>query len=500
MKNQVKKLVLFMSAVLLLTAVMCFGVSAAETTGQCGDNVYWTFNEETGELVFSGEGDMWDWSNSNDTFFGYKYEFVKSVVIEDGITSIGDHAFGECDYLSEIVIPDSVTRIGEEAFYSCAALKHVTIPGNVTEIEDGAFTYSGLESVTIEEGVKVIGDCAFSVCSKLKDVTIPDSVTSIGWEAFCGCVSLDSVTIPAGVKKIDSEAFWTSLYIEEFTVKSMDAEIGDLAFGLASLTWPGMSREEIIDMLWKVWTAPITDWDEYEKIANMYGDRAVELEEPVPVGTVYCHEGSTTEAYCIANGIEPVLVHFFEGEWVYDYDKMIRTRKCIHCDELETEKLEAATDEDVEVIVPENSDTDVEVDEIEKNSSDYILVENIVSDTVEGSFIIHKAFDINLKNSNGVHVQPDGTVKVKLPLDWEKDGDYKVYRVNDDGTLTDMNAYRQGSHMVFDTDHFSIYVIVEENVQEQIPETPDEEAEEDFFVRLVNSFISFIRWIIGIFK
>ena len=48
--------------------------------------------------------------------------------------------------------------------------------------------------------------------------------------------------------------------------------------------------------------------------------------------------------------------------------------------------------------------------------------------------MVLKAFDITLKNSNGVHVQPDGTVKVKLPLDWEKAGNYKVYRVNDDGT------------------------------------------------------------------
>ncbi|MBQ1996339.1 MAG: hypothetical protein II237_09125, partial [Clostridia bacterium] len=86
-----------------------------------------------------------------------------------------------------------------------------------------------------------------------------------------------------------------------------------------------------------------------------------------------------------------------------------------------------------------------------------------------------KVFDINLKNHDGVHVQPNGTIKVKLPNDWSKNGIYKVYRVNDDGTLTDMNAYREGSHLVFDTDHFSIYVIVVENEKgsEEEPETPD---------------------------
>ncbi len=498
MKNQVRKLVLFLSAVVMLTAVMCFGVSAAETTGQCGDNVYWNFNEATGELVISGEGDMWDWESSSFSFWSL---YPEKLVIENGVTSIGAHAFDECDYLTEIVIPDGVTYIGDEAFYGCAALKHVTIPDSVTDLGFGVFVYSGIESVTIGSGMETIEDGTFALCSKLKEVTVPDSVINIGPEAFEACVSLDSVTIPAGVKKIDTLAFYMSHYIEEFTVKSMDAEIGDLAFGLAELTWPGMSREEITEMFWYVWTAPIIK--ENHEIINDYVEKynnAEVFDEPVPVGTVYCHEGSTTEAYCEANGIKPVLVHFYEGEWVYDYDKMIRTRKCIHCDELETEKLETATDENVEVIVPENSDTDVEVDEIEKNSSDYILVENIVSDTVEGSFIIHKAFDINLKNKDGVHVQPDGTVKVKLPLDWEKDGDYKVYRVNSDGTLTDMNAYRQGSHMVFDTDHFSVYIIVEENVQQETPVTPDEEENENFFIRFINSLIDFVKMIISVFK
>ncbi|MBQ5905652.1 MAG: hypothetical protein IIW88_07285, partial [Clostridia bacterium] len=68
-------------------------------------------------------------------------------------------------------------------------------------------------------------------------------------------------------------------------------------------------------------------------------------------------------------------------------------------------------------------------------------------------------------------------VKVKLPLDWSKEGIYKVYRVNDDGTLTDMNAYRQGSHMVFETDHFSIYVIVDESEKTENPVEPEEPDE-----------------------
>jgi hypothetical protein len=180
-------------------------------------------------------------------------------------------------------------------------------------------------------------------------------------------------------------------------------------------------------------------------------------------GTIYCHSGSTAEAYAIAHEMDYELIHFFKGEWTYDYDNMIRTRKCIHCDELETEALESTNNGDVEIIEPVDPDTDFEVDKIEGDN--FLLIEEKVTNGIEGNVEaeVLKAFDINLKNSDGVHVQPDGSVKVKLPNDWSKSGIYKVYRVNDDGTLTDMNAYREGSHLVFDTDHFSVYVIVVEN-------------------------------------
>ena len=58
------------------------------------------------------------------------------------------------------------------------------------------------------------------------------------------------------------------------------------------------------------------------------------------IGTIYCHSGSTAETYAIENNMAYELIHFFEGEWTYDYDNMVRTRKCIHCDELQVEELE----------------------------------------------------------------------------------------------------------------------------------------------------------------
>ena len=151
---------------------------------------------------------------------------------------------------------------------------------------------------------------------------------------------------------------------------------------------------------------------------------------------------------------------------------------------------------DVEIIEPTNPDTDFTVDEI----TDYVVIEETLENGVSADWEIIKAFDINLKNKDGVHVQPDGTVKVKLPNDWSKSGVYKVYRVNDDGTLTDMNAYRQGSHLVFETDHFSVYVIVVENEAEVTPDEPQGEPEDDFFAKIFDLIMSFFDLIFSIFK
>ncbi|MBR1592281.1 MAG: leucine-rich repeat domain-containing protein [Ruminococcus sp.] len=97
---------------------------------------------------------------------------ITKVAIPDGVTSIGDRAFYECDILKEIKIPDSVTNIGNEAFYWCEQLIRINIPDSVTSIGDGAFYW----------------------CESLEEVNIPDSVTSIGNGAFYWCICLTEVT------------------------------------------------------------------------------------------------------------------------------------------------------------------------------------------------------------------------------------------------------------------------------------------------------------------
>ena len=90
------------------------------------------------------------------------------------------------------------TRISSNTFQSIYALKTLVIPDGVTSIGEEAFSYcSGLTSVNIPSTVTSIGRSAFYICRTLTSVTIPDSVTSIGQYAFTYCVQLASVTVKA---------------------------------------------------------------------------------------------------------------------------------------------------------------------------------------------------------------------------------------------------------------------------------------------------------------
>ena len=212
-KIKLKKrlLSILLAAVMVLTMLPLGLVDtayAAETanSGTCGDNVTWRLSDD-GVLTISGTGDMADFEWDGTPWCSVSSQ-VKSVVIKDGVTSIGDCAFGGCISLTSVSIPDGVISIGFAAFENCSLLTGVTIPNSVTGIGDWAFNCcTSLTSVTIPNSVTNIGWAAFGGCTSLTSVTIPNSVISIGDWAFGGCTSLTSMTIPESVTSIDAGAF-----------------------------------------------------------------------------------------------------------------------------------------------------------------------------------------------------------------------------------------------------------------------------------------------------
>ena len=197
-------------------------------------NLTWKLYED-GTLTISGTGAMKDYNATDNLSPAYKNSNVKKIVIEDGVTSIGNSAFENCRNLPSITIPDSITSIGKYAFDGCSSLTSITIPSSVTSIEDSAFSYCrSLTSITIPDSVTSIGESAFENCINLTSITIPDSVTRIGNSAFSYCRSLTSITIPNSVTSIGAYAFSNCWYLTSITISDSVTSIGAYAFNLCS--------------------------------------------------------------------------------------------------------------------------------------------------------------------------------------------------------------------------------------------------------------------------
>ena len=389
MQKKIWKKLLLVAVMSVLCVAVGVTASALEPVGQCGDNVYWTFDETTGELVVSGEGDMWDYE-VYESPFSFK-PIIKNVVVEDGVTDIGDAAFFDC-YANNIKLGMSISNIGYQSFYGCENLEYVEFSNSIIYIGKFAFGGSALKKVEIPDSVELIDDGAFAFCRWLESIkvdinnknyssdsvgvlfnndktvliqypiaknvepySIPSSVTKISDYAFYGDVNfLTALTIPNNVKHIGFLAFANMEFLDKVIVKSMDVSLGE--YSLCANEWQisGISREELIN----IYNNYLKTKD--ENLGEKLNEYITYADDILYIGTIYCHENSTAQAYAQANGINYITTHFYEGDWTYDYENMIRYRKCIHCDELETEVVEPSPSD--EPVVPDEPQEETEND------------------------------------------------------------------------------------------------------------------------------------------
>ena len=273
---------------LLITMLLSVVGTEAWADGSCGSGVTWTLSGETLTIskTGSGTGDMFDFYYSyykeynvftNQPWHDYQ-KTIRTIIVKEGVTSIGDYAFYGCSNLTSVTISNSVTSIGEWAFYNCSDLTSITIPNSVTSIGNYAFqrcsglasitfpngifyvehtafdktawynnqpdgvVYAGLNvynykgtmpanaSIAIKKGTLSIGGGAFSCCSKLTSVTIPNSVKNIGDYAFQYCSGLTSIDIPNSVTSIGDGAFSGCTGLTSITIPNSVTSIGNYAF------------------------------------------------------------------------------------------------------------------------------------------------------------------------------------------------------------------------------------------------------------------------------
>ncbi|MBR5246614.1 MAG: leucine-rich repeat domain-containing protein [Clostridia bacterium] len=188
--NQVLSIIL---AILMVMSTIPITATAATATYSdvCGKNLIWTLDESTGTLTISGTGDMYDGEFS---YPSWNANLVESVIISEGVTSIGELAFCYNTNIKNVSIADSVTDIGDEAFYNCTGLTDIVIGEGVTNIGYRSFyNCTGLTNIVIGTGVTSIGEFAFQKCSNLETVTIYNAVEEICEYAFNWCSKLTDV-------------------------------------------------------------------------------------------------------------------------------------------------------------------------------------------------------------------------------------------------------------------------------------------------------------------
>ena len=304
------------------------------STGTCGDNLTWAL-DTNGILSISGTGDMWNFDDG--TPWRRKAAEITTVIIHDGVTSIGDCAFCSCESLTEISIPDSVTTIGNSAFSWCLSLLSVAIPDSVTSVGNNAFNFCiNLTEIAIPDSVISIGDSAFNECNSLAEIAIPDSVTSIGHGTFFACYSLTEITLPDSIIAIGNSVFLDCRSLTEIRFEGNVPSFGREAFGGATATvyypygddsWTADVRQNYGgNMTWKPYGipapessvvlneqgAPALSWAEVrgaqEYTVAIYTDDELVATETV-TGTTYTHEQavvSTTYTYIVTAVVDGV--------------------------------------------------------------------------------------------------------------------------------------------------------------------------------------------------
>jgi len=192
-------------------------------SGTCGDHLTWTLDAE-GVLTISGTGRMADYNfiHMQDNLSPWCLNSnINKVIIEEGVTSIGDNAFPRCESMLDIKMPDSLESIGENAFFECRSLLCINVPEDMDNEDGWAF---------IPNGVTEIEPWAFTGCNSLKNVVLPDTITSISSHTFFSCKSLTYIYIPDSVTIIEDNAFKDCESLPSINIPDSVTEIGNLIF------------------------------------------------------------------------------------------------------------------------------------------------------------------------------------------------------------------------------------------------------------------------------
>lgn len=266
----------------LMFIILSLGTIVTFAHDMCIDGIYYRFNNVTKEATVTFKGDFWheyhneysgtitipssvsyngcDFNVTSIADYAFYYcTGVKSVIMPNTITSIGNYAFQGCG-IPSIFIPETVCNIGEDAFAYCTNLQSLVIDErNPQYVSEDNIIYtkdhtSLLYCVPSKEGSVVIPNfvtciCkhAFRDCKKIDSVSVPNSVVIIKENAFDGCTNISTISIPDSVTHIEEGAFHKCEKLCSLNIGTSVEYIGDFAFNgcysLSSLTIPNSVKK-----------------------------------------------------------------------------------------------------------------------------------------------------------------------------------------------------------------------------------------------------------------
>ena len=416
-------------------------------------------------------------NKEQDKILFFPYNKSDSYEIPDSVTSIGDGAFYRCYNLTNIIIPDSVTSIGNSAFFGCHDLTNIIIPDSVTSIENYAFCgCANFTSITIPDSVTSIGEGAFSGCRILTSITIPDSVTSISNETFRFCYKLTDIIIPNSVTSIGKMAF-EACDLTNITIPNSVTSIGGGAFRyctrLANITISNSVTSIYLDTFSSCSSlTSIIIPDSVTSIGNAaFADCSslTNITIPNSVTSIYL------ETFCSCSSLTSIIIpdsvtsignKAFYGctnltsitipksvTSIGDYTFTDCNNLTIYGYKNSYAEEYAKTNNIKFAVINSLTDTNTNITVSGVMQNDAVLNVAKLENTFENSVA---TYDITLQK-DGVVIQPDGAITVKIPSNAEN---CKVMWLKDDGTAEDMNAKYTDGCYVFTTDHLSVYALV----------------------------------------
>ncbi len=421
---------------------------------------------------------------------------LTSVTIPNGVTSIGGSAFSGCTGLTSVTIPDSVVSIEPYAFSSCNKLSDINLPNNLKTIGGGAFydtayynnnsnwendvLYIGkylidakkdIEgSYTIKNGTKLISDNAFSKCENLTNIIIPNSVTYIDSSAFEGCSGLTSITIPDGVTSIKIFAFSNCMGLTSITVSDSVTSIDIWSFGYYGEypfnKIPNFKIYCYADTAGEKYA--IDNGFEYELLDKTHTHTLNHITVPSTCKVAGMEYDICTECGETLNEKTLPLAAHKWSDWTVvkeptATEEGVEKRTCSVCGDSETrsiEKFNGLRDSEtgVEIIYNDEYSDGTELKVEEKfGGKSFQLIGTAYGKTNTAIYDISTYKD-------GVKVQPNGeiTVRVPLPKGFSANKVFVCYVDSTNGKVTKIPCEVKDGYVVFKTDHFSEYAIIEQ--------------------------------------